>query len=289
MVRLRDGFQPVQEGRIVRALDPASLSPADRMEVDYYRGIREDKGETGFFDLLLDKSDFIRVFQLLAGRLEVEPGMEVLELGAGQGWASCLVKRLQPAARVTAADISREALLYAERYERLLGVSLDGIWECSVGNLPFAGGQFDRVFAFASLHHFGRDRDYSAILGEVARLLRPGGRAVFLYENAAPGWVLPLVRWRARREMKGRVEEDVLNIPHLRSACGKLGCRAEVEYWPHPRFRVTAPATLYMACLSRLRFLAPLLPCTVNLTVFKDREIDYNGGSDPLIGHGRRA
>ncbi len=289
MVRLRDGFKPVHEGRILSALDPASLSPEERMEIDYYRKIREDKGAAGFFELLVDKSDFIRVFQILAGRLEVGPGMEVLELGAGQGWASCLVKRLCPDARVTAADISREALLYGERYEQLLGVTLDEIWECSVGDLPFAGGQFDRVFAFASLHHFGRDRDYSGILGEVARLLRPGGRAVFLYENASPGWILPLARWRARREMRGRVEEDVLNVRHLRSLCRKLGCRMEAEYWPHPRFRVTAPATLYMSGLSRLRFLAPLLPCTVNLTVFKEREIDYNGGSDPLIGHGRKA
>lgn len=289
MVRLRDGFKPVHEGRILSALASASLSPEERMEIDYYRGIREDKGAAGFFELFVDKSDFIRVFQILAGRLEVGPGMEVLELGAGQGWASCLVKRLCPAARVTAADISREALLYGERYEQLLGVTLDEIWECSVRDLPFAGGQFDRVFAFASLHHFGRDRDYSGILGEVARLLRPDGRAVFLYDNAAPRWILPLVRWRARREMHGRVEEDVLNVRHLRSACRKLGCRMEAEYWPHPRFRMTAPATLYMACLSRLRFLAPLLPCTVNLTVFKEQEIDYNGGSDPLIGHGRKA
>jgi hypothetical protein len=62
-----------------------------------------------------------------------------------------------------------------------------------------------------------------------------------------------------------------------------------VEYWPHPRFRATTPATLYMAGLQRLRFLAPLLPCTIHLTVSKDREIDYNGGSDPLIGHGSKA
>ena len=287
MVRLRDGFKPVQEGRILSVLDAASLSPEERKEIDYYRRIREDQGEAGFFKLLVDKSDFIRVFQILAGRLAVGPGMEVLELGAGQGWASCMVKHLQPAARVTASDISREALLYSERYEQLLGVALDEIWECSIRNLPFAGSQFDILFAFASLHHFGRNRDYTGILREVYRLLRPGGRAVFLYENAAPGWILPLARWRAQREMQGRVEEDVLNVRHLRSVCRKLGCRMEVEYWPHPHFRVSAPATLYMACLDRLRFLAPLLPCTVNLTVFKEREIDYNGGSDPFVEHGR--
>lgn len=269
MVRLQSGVTAEQDGRIWRPAPAPPLTPSEEKEIAYYGGIRRAHGDTGFFDLLTAKANFIRVFQLLADRLDLQPDQTVLEIGAGQGWASCLAKRRQPDCRVVAADIARDALLYAAAYEQLLDVRIDELWECSVRALPFADAQFHRIFAFASLHHFGERHDYGGILGEVLRLLAPGGRTVFLYESWAPGWAIGWTRRRARRQMKEAVDEDVLHLGHLRDACRRLGGRLEVEFWPNPGFRESAAAAAYMALLNRCRFLAPVLPGTVNVTITK--------------------
>jgi len=269
MVPLQDGVSAEQDGRIWRPVPALPLSPSEEKEIAYYRDIRRARGDAGFFDLLTAKADFIRVFQLLADRLDLQPGQTVLEIGAGQGWASCLAKRRQPDCRVVAADIARDALLYAEAYEQLLGVRIDELWACSVRALPFADAQFHRIFAFASLHHFGERHDFSGVLAEVLRLLAPGGRAVFLYESWAPGWAIGWIRRRARRQMKNVVDEDVLHLGHLRSVCHRLGGRLAVEFWPNPSFRDSASAAAYMAVLNRCRVLASLMPGTVNVTITK--------------------
>jgi len=267
MVRLQSGVTAEQDERIWRPAPALILTPSEEKEIAYYSGIRRAHGDSGFFDLLTAKANFIRVFELLADRIDLQPGQTVLEIGAGQGWASCLAKRRQPACHIVAADIARDALRYAAAYEQLLGVRIDEIWECSVRALPFADAQFHRIFAFASLHHFGERHDYGGILAEVLRLLAPGGHAVFLYENWAPGWAIGWIRRRARRQMKHVVDEDVLHLGHLGDACRRLGARMDVEFWPNPSFREAVSATAYMALLNRCRFLAPVLPGTVNVTL----------------------
>ena len=54
----------------------------------------------------------------------------ILELGGGQGWASCIVKRQFPNARVTLSDLSADAIRSVGTWERVYNVRLDGALAC---------------------------------------------------------------------------------------------------------------------------------------------------------------
>jgi SAM-dependent methyltransferase len=63
---------------------------------------------------------------------------------------------------------------------------------CDVRALPFAGGGFDLIFSDSTLDHLPQASDILVALGELARVLRPGGRLILTLDNAAN----PVVRLR---------------------------------------------------------------------------------------------
>ena len=121
----------------------------------------------------------------------------IVELGGGQGWASCIVKRMYPHAKVVLTDISHYALASLPKWERILGAKLDGIVACRSYELPAADSSVDCVFCFASAHHFGA---HGRTIREIARVLKPGGRCLYLYEPSCPPWIHRIARWRVRRK-----------------------------------------------------------------------------------------
>ncbi len=56
---------------------------------------------------------------------------------------------------------------------------------CDVRALPFAGASFDLIFSGSTLDHLPGRSDLLVALGELARLLRPGGRLILTLDNAA--------------------------------------------------------------------------------------------------------
>jgi hypothetical protein len=61
---------------------------------------------------------------------------DILELGGGQGWASCIVKRQFPNARVTLSDLSADAISSVRTWERVYNVRLDGAIACPSYEIP---------------------------------------------------------------------------------------------------------------------------------------------------------
>lgn len=102
-------------------------------------------------------------------------GSTVLEFGCGPGFfAPYLAAR---GASVTGIDISQTAIAQAQ--ERAVEQGVSGNLTLKVMNaeaLEFPAHSFDLVCGVAILHHLDLDRAY----GEIARTLKPGGRAVFL-------------------------------------------------------------------------------------------------------------
>jgi len=109
------------------------------------------------------------VHQLAGGVLEwlnSRPGERILDLGCGDGQLT--LRLAASGAQVTGADLSPEMAAAA----RARGV------DAQVANaeaLPFKDAVFDAVFSNAALHWV---RDQDAMLAEVRRVLRPGGRFV---------------------------------------------------------------------------------------------------------------
>ena len=112
----------------------------------------------------------------LGGRV---PGGRVLEIGCGSGYGTRLIFDLFGAATVDAVDLDPRAVAaaqrrlagYGERVRLAVGTATD--LNAAVGA---ADAGYDAVFDFAIIHHV---EDWRAALGEVARVLRPGGRFYF--------------------------------------------------------------------------------------------------------------
>jgi ubiquinone/menaquinone biosynthesis C-methylase UbiE len=100
-------------------------------------------------------------------------GRRVLDLGCGKGRFSRCWSRA--GATVVGCDVSRAMLHHGTGLHRVLA---------SATALPFATGCFDAVVAIEVLEHVV-PRVLDRVIGEVARVMRPGGRFVVVDKNAA--------------------------------------------------------------------------------------------------------
>lgn len=249
------------------------LNDADRKELIFWR---DSPGESGDCSLLLNvmyKAGSFRTFRELMPALAINDGDRVLELGAGQGWASVMAKQRWPRAHIVASDVSRDALLVCQKYEQMEGVFVDEKWQCGANSLPFENESFDVIFCFAAFHHLIIDDRYDETVRETLRVLKPGGRAAFLYEPSAPplthGLMVRLAQ--QRRGNESLIEEDVISLRKLRSAAEKCGADVRVDYFSDFTHRLSFKAGLYYYLMSKLPLLSAILPCTVNIHLTKVR------------------
>jgi len=122
------------------------------------------------------------------------PGGRLLDLASGTGDIALEALRLDPAARVTAADFSLEMMRVGRR--RPGGVRI--AW-CAADALalPFADASFDAVTSGYLLRNVA---DRVGAFREQARVVKPGGRVVCLDTSPPPASMLrPLVRLYLRR------------------------------------------------------------------------------------------
>jgi SAM-dependent methyltransferase len=119
-----------------------------------------------------------RTFRFLEKKIlpEIEAralrGLNVLDLGAGNGWLSyrlALRKHLPVAVDVFTSEL--DGLAAAAHYRKKLP-DLFPRFQAEVNRLPFTDRQFDLAIFNASFHY---SEDYSETLGEAIRCLRSGG------------------------------------------------------------------------------------------------------------------
>ena len=87
--------------------------------------------------------------------------------------------------RITAVDISERALTLYARNNRLA----NRIEQASIFDLPFEAATFDGAYNLGVLEHFRRD-EIRHILGELHRVLRPGGKLVVFWPHRRGSSVL---------------------------------------------------------------------------------------------------
>jgi glycosyltransferase involved in cell wall biosynthesis/ubiquinone/menaquinone biosynthesis C-methylase UbiE len=111
-------------------------------------------------------------------------GEDVLEIGGGMG--TDLAQFALNGARVTDLDLSAGHLELAKENFRLRG--LEGTFvHHDAETLPFPDNRFDVVYSNGVLHHTPNTR---AAVGEIRRVLRPGGQAIVMVyaENSLIYW-----------------------------------------------------------------------------------------------------
>ncbi|MBV9999153.1 MAG: class I SAM-dependent methyltransferase [Verrucomicrobia bacterium] len=127
-------------------------------------------------------------------------GKNVLEVCCGAGMLAVCLARVFPDARITAldryADAGGEITAVQPELPNLKYVVGDAL------NLPqYADGSFDLIYGQATLHHLAHDCTRVAL--EYSRLLKPGGRLIFIYEPLGHNLLVDVIRAAriARREL----------------------------------------------------------------------------------------
>lgn len=274
MIPTQSKVKPDQDEGILCFFNNAVMIESDRKE--FIANNRYEASVSNHYDaeILLEdivfKSNFIRTFQTVMPKLQLSGSEKILEMGASHGWASVLVKYKYPGCYMVASDLVPDTLKHAHRWEKLLQVKLDEKWSFNCRDIPFKNEQFDRIFTFASFHHFGEYGDYSKSLMEMTRILKPQGKIILLYEPSSPSYLYPLAfkRVNKRRDIDG-VDEDVLVISRLGKIAQQLGCRLHAEWFPFHLYRDSIASTNYYFLLSKLGGVQKLFVSTVNLVIEK--------------------
>lgn len=152
---------------------PTEVLPVDRSKRDardYYDRV---SGFYGFMTGLFER----RFSEMALSRLGVREGERVLEIGFGAG--HCLTMIAEGAGergRAAGIDISQGMVRVSRK--RLDRAGLRARVDLCVGDaarLPYRDGVFDAVFMSHTLELFDTP-DIPAVLAEVRRVLKPGGR-----------------------------------------------------------------------------------------------------------------
>nr|WP_205864160.1 class I SAM-dependent methyltransferase [Planosporangium mesophilum] len=152
-------------------------------------------------------------------RLDVRPGMRVLDLGCGEGRHS--FEAYRRGAHVVALDLNARDLATTREWlgaMELAGEAPAGATATAVRGdllrLPFPDHSFDRIIASEVLEHIPDD---TAAMAELTRVLRPGGLAAV----TVPRWFPERVCWALSDEYHAN-EGGHVRIYRAHELAGKL-------------------------------------------------------------------
>lgn len=164
--------------------------------------------------------------------LRLADGDRILDLGCGEG-RHCITAYLTKAVESVGVDLSLDDLrTTAERFadfedaadssRSLALTAVDGRF------LPFPSASFDKVICSEVLEHI---HDYTAVLAEISRILKPGGILAVSVPRFFPEWVC----WQlsdAYHEMEGG-HIRIFNASHLREDIESIGFVHYRRHWAH--------------------------------------------------------
>ena len=196
-------------------LAPRQWTPLVEALSRSYSVVRLGGPELGMVRLLETRGStpgYLRIVATIVDEMALAPGERVLDVGCGTGaldrW---LARRSGGANPITAVDLNPFLLEEARALTARAG--LDDAIECGEGNaeaLPFPDGAFDAAMS----HTVMEEGDADAMLAEMLRVVRPGGRVAAMVR----GVDLPFL-WNLELPpaIKARIEAPIRSI-------GEKGC-----------------------------------------------------------------
>jgi SAM-dependent methyltransferase len=147
------------------------LARVEREKLAHNEGLKR-----GRYEAVLKHAGFLfeqRRLRIIGKILQARSGQEFLELGSGS-WHRWIAENQVRPKRLVCINISEAEIEKGKRYAGAF--HLDPEFRLMDANqLDFPDASFDVVFGSGILHHL----EYERALEEVARVLRPGGLAIF--------------------------------------------------------------------------------------------------------------
>ncbi|HYA55379.1 MAG TPA: methyltransferase domain-containing protein [Nitrososphaerales archaeon] len=104
--------------------------------------------------------------------LDPKSGDRILDVGAGKGEKAARLSQAFPGTEVFAVDPNERRITEAKRDHPNIRSTVAG-----AEKLPFDDASFDKAYSTMALHHFA---DLDKAVGEICRVVRPGGSYVIL-------------------------------------------------------------------------------------------------------------
>ncbi len=183
----------------------------------------------GVYDRLVDHAPWRQDCRDLGALL----GGHILDLGVGPGVSAVEMAQTARGARVAGIDLSASMLRRARRNAAAARLTL-ALVRADAAALPFGAATFDAAAGHSFLYLV---RDAAAVLAEVRRVVRPGGRVAFLEPRAGPARLAPafasglragtaMALWRVMSRLHRRYSEA--DLAALLASAGFGEARA----WP---------------------------------------------------------
>jgi ubiquinone/menaquinone biosynthesis C-methylase UbiE len=244
------------------------LSQKEQVEIDFWKNSPKENPEVFSRGNFLNKTREARQFNYKINRHKkvFRKKKNILELGAGQGWASCYLKKfLLPNSHFTVTDISIYAIESLPYWEKVYDVKIDNKLACKSYEVPLRDGSFDLIFCYAAAHHFVK---LDETIKECQRLLMPGGQMIFLYEPTCSRLFYPL-HFKYVNTAAHNTPEDVLIPGEIKKLAKKHELKFVNHYDAHQTLIRSIPIHLYFRFLKALPFLQKTLPSSSDMVFTK--------------------
>jgi ubiquinone/menaquinone biosynthesis C-methylase UbiE len=127
------------------------------------------------------------IMERIEREAEILKDQHLLEIGCGLGFDS--LEFLKRGVHVTATDLTPAAVELTQRHFEIEAVRAVNVRTANALDLPFSENSFDAVWANGVLHATGNT---PLAIGEVKRVLKPGGRAIISHFYRKPSWMYTL-------------------------------------------------------------------------------------------------
>ena len=246
----------------------ANVSRQIRLETEFWDNDPFERPGSDSLENILNKGVEASIFAEIIGQFAVQlaAAKNIVEVSGGQGWASCIVKRIYPAAHVTLTDAVPSAIAGHGIWERVFNCALDQAFAAPAQSISLPDGTVDLVFCYAAAHHFV---DHEAALAEARRILKPGGWCLWLYEPTSSRLLHRAAEARVNRK-RPDVHEHVLIPSVVLGQARAAGFNGTVRYWPSTLRRGRVESLYYLG-LSFFPALCSILPCTAHFALQRER------------------
>ena len=225
-----------------------SLEEKQKIEIEFWRDSKDASPKSDSINSIVYRVASADIFLECLNRHQNHLNAEgkVLELGAGQGWASCIYKRLYPKAHLTTTDISEFAIKSLSKCEYLYEVKIDSSYACTSYETKEKDSSVDLVFCYAAAHHF---RAHKRTLKELNRILKPKGVIIYFHEPVTPKYLYFIAYWRVNR-LRPEVPEDVIITSEIDKLAKKSGFELLIDYFPYLKKKRPCRINLFFYLIS---------------------------------------